>query len=234
MSVAGVSSAEDSAELPNGPGALVLDGNGDTYWHSEWSPTKFAPPHYVIVKLGPTPVELGRVRLTPRQGTGSGRLKDYDLFTANPANGNCATATYGPTADVSGTLPGDIALRNADQGITLPTPKTALCLKLVYKCSWGWDTADGVVSLPETIASLAEFNAYSAVPAAAVAMSTNGMTGTASITNDVERVYGNFSVTKRLASGSTADPSHTYSGTWKCTLGTEMVTGDWSPSAGLG
>lgn len=229
MSVAAVSSAEDTRELPNGPGALVLDGNANTYWHTEWSPTKLPPPHHVIVKLGVTPVNLGRIRLTPRQDSGSGRPKDYDVFTANPANGNCATAIYGATPVASGTLSGDYALRTADQGITLATPVSALCVKVVYKSTWGWDTADGVTSLEESVGSLAEFNAYWAEPAAAVRITTTGMVGLATVTNDVERVYGNFTVTKRLAAGSTADPAATYSGTWKCTLGAEVVTGSWGP-----
>ena len=73
--------------------------------------------------------------------------------------------------------------------------------------SWSWVTP--VVSGPVTI--------------------TKNTTATVTVTNAVERVYGNFQVTKQLAAGSTADPTLTYSGGWTCTLGAEEVSGTWGP-----
>ncbi|AQP48562.1 hypothetical protein BW730_14690 [Tessaracoccus aquimaris] len=75
--------------------------------------------------------------------------------------------------------------------------------------SWTWATP--TVTGPVTIAS--------------------GTTSTVTVTNAVERVYGNFQVTKQLAEGSTADATLTYSGGWTCTLGAEEVSGVWGPIA---
>lgn len=77
--------------------------------------------------------------------------------------------------------------------------------------SWEWDTYS--VSSPVTIEA--------------------NKTGTLTVTNKAKRVYGNFSVTKIVPEGSTADASNTYSGNWSCTLdvgtGVETVTGTWGP-----
>ena len=54
------------------------------------------------------------------------------------------------------------------------------------------------------------------------------------VTNKAERIYGNFSVTKVLATGSTADSSNQYSGDWSCSLGSETKTGTWGPIAAGG
>ena len=61
-----------------------------------------------------------------------------------------------------------------------------------------------------------------------------GKTSDITVTNKAERIYGNFSVTKVLATGSTADSSNQYSGDWSCSLGSETKTGTWGPIAAGG
>lgn len=39
LQIVEVNSAEDTGEGPNGAAELVLDGDADTYWHTEWDPT---------------------------------------------------------------------------------------------------------------------------------------------------------------------------------------------------
>ncbi|AQP48559.1 hypothetical protein BW730_14675 [Tessaracoccus aquimaris] len=93
---------------------------------------------------------------------------------------------------------------NASCTVTETTPTGGL-----PNASWTWATP--TVTDPVTI--------------------TNATTSTVTVTNAVERVYGNFQVTKQLAAGSTADAGLTYSGGWTCTLGTEIVNGTWGPIA---
>lgn len=66
---------------------------------------------------------------------------------------------------------------------------------------------------------------WSAPTVGAAVTIVNGQTQSVSVTNRVQRVYGNFRVTKELAAGSTADASNTYSGQWNCTLGSETRSG---------
>ena len=155
MSVVDVSSVEPEGELPNGPAALVLDGKTDTFWHTKWQGGKDPLPHHITIKLADEAVNLGQVRLTPRQtSTGSGRVNEYRVETAT---GDCATATY--TERTTGSFPGDEATAAQERSIVLDPAVSATCVKVVYESSWGGDNPAGDISLPEEVASLAEFNA---------------------------------------------------------------------------
>lgn len=142
----------------NGAGELALDGNTDTFWHTEWQPDVVQPPHHITIKLADQAVQFGRVTLTPRQSSnGSGRANEYELQTAN---GDCTTATYTKVAE--GAFSGLVADNAKDQVITLDTPVAATCAKVIYKSSWGGHVTGDTTSRAETVASLAEFNAESA------------------------------------------------------------------------
>ena len=93
---------------------------------------------------------------------------------------------------------------NASCTVTETTPTGGL-----PNSSWTWATP--TVTGPVTIA--------------------NATTSSVTVSNAVERVYGNFQVTKQLATGSMADDTLTYSGGWTCTLGTENISGTWGPIA---
>lgn len=56
-------------------------------------------------------------------------------------------------------------------------------------------------------------------------------TANVTVTNRVERIFANFSVTKIIAAGSTADITNVYRGAWECVLDDETVTGTWGPIA---
>ena len=59
---------------------------------------------------------------------------------------------------------------------------------------------------------------------------SHGQPSTVTVTNRVERVYGNFEIQKVLATGSSADTNLTFGGTWQCTPeGEDAITGDWGP-----
>ncbi|MCC2594479.1 endo-alpha-N-acetylgalactosaminidase family protein [Tessaracoccus sp. OS52] len=155
MEVVDVDSVETTGEGANGPAELVLDGDAATYWHTQWAGGVDPLPHHITVRIAPEPVQLGQVRLTPRQSSnGSGRVNEYELWTAA---GDCASADY--TLAATGSFPGDVASYAQERTITLDAPVAANCAKLVYLSSWGGRSADSPISPPETVASLAEFNA---------------------------------------------------------------------------
>lgn len=73
-----VDSEETSGE--NGRGANVLDGNGTTFWHTEWSAKSPKHPHEIVIDLGSSQ-KIAGFRYLPRQGqTVNGRIKDYEFF----------------------------------------------------------------------------------------------------------------------------------------------------------
>ncbi|MDO4412316.1 endo-alpha-N-acetylgalactosaminidase family protein [Cutibacterium sp.] len=161
MTAVAADSVESTAEAPNGPLKLILDGNKDTYWHTQWSGTVAPPPHWFVVKLGDAPINLGRIDLTPRQSSnGSGRAHQYKLFAVNTPT--CTADSFNAAAPVaSGEFDGKVATSGQTQSIVLNTPTKANCVKVQYDSSWGGDGGTDV-SPAEQVASLAEFNAYEA------------------------------------------------------------------------
>lgn len=146
-------------EGPNG-GALekILDGNRNSYWHTQWSPSVIQPPHSYIVKLGDTAKSLAKIVLTPRQSSnGSGRAHEWDLELANSPTCNENTAF---TLNQSGAFSGDVDQRANDQEIIIKPAVEATCVKFTQRSSWGGHTPGDTVSRNESVASLAEFNAY--------------------------------------------------------------------------
>lgn len=160
MRVVDVNSVERTGELPNGPVEKILDGDPNSFWHTAWATGVVPPPHHFTVKISDTEVNLGKIALSPRlSSNGSGRVRAYQLFTSTDAN--CAADTF--TAQVSGEFDGEIANKTAIREIVLPTPVPATCVKFVQSSSWGGQNGTDPVSPPENVASLAEFNAYTAV-----------------------------------------------------------------------
>lgn len=160
MRVVGVNSVEETGERPNGPVEKILDGNPNTYWHTAWASGVVQPPHHFIVKLSDTEVNLGKIALSPRlTSNGSGRVRAYQLFTSTDAN--CAAETF--IQQATGEFDGEIANKAAVREIVLPAPVPATCVKFVQNSSWGGQNGSDPISPPESVASLAEFNAYTAV-----------------------------------------------------------------------
>ncbi|WP_220488271.1 endo-alpha-N-acetylgalactosaminidase family protein [Tessaracoccus sp. MC1756] len=159
MTVVDVNSVETTGEGTNGAAALVLDGNPETYWHTQWSGTTVQPPHHLTVKVADTPVQLGRVRLTPRQSSnGSGRVNEYELWTSASA---CTTDTTDFVKRAEGSFDGLVVNNKIEREITFP-PVDATCVKVVYLSTWGGHTSGEEISRVEKVGSLAEFNADTA------------------------------------------------------------------------
>ncbi|MDD7505326.1 MAG: endo-alpha-N-acetylgalactosaminidase family protein [Actinomycetaceae bacterium] len=162
MRAVAVDSTETSGEGANGPIDLVLDGNPATYWHTKWSGSVDPLPHWFVIDLGANVPNVARVTLTPRQSSnGSGRVGNYSVAvstdTTCSAGETAATAAY--TEVASGTIPAGEAYDPANlQPSDIDfTPTAARCIKVTYNSTWGGN------SDPETVGSLAEFNASTAV-----------------------------------------------------------------------
>lgn len=78
--IAYVDSEERLAE--DGTAENAIDGQTANYWHTEWKNHSPKYPHQLILDLGQTQT-IGGFRYTPRQGEGSGRIKDYRVYVGD-------------------------------------------------------------------------------------------------------------------------------------------------------
>jgi beta-galactosidase len=74
----------DSEERASEDGSAenAIDGQTANYWHTQWSEAQPDHPHQLILDLGKSQVIFG-FRYVPRQGTESGRIKDYRVFVGD-------------------------------------------------------------------------------------------------------------------------------------------------------
>jgi len=123
-SVASFSSQELTGEpAPNGPAANLIDGNGATYWQSNWS---IAPvpvyPHQFVIDMGSSKTANG---LSVTQRTGPQRaIKNAELFTSIDGVNFTSAGTF-VFANLSGSQYFDFA-----------SPKTFRYFKIVASSSW--------------------------------------------------------------------------------------------------
>src|SRR3546814_5319167 len=72
------SSEEANGEGPNnGRAVFVLDGDNQTFWHSQWQGASPTPPHHITVDLGEVKTLHG-INTTARQVSGSGGKPEQD------------------------------------------------------------------------------------------------------------------------------------------------------------
>lgn len=70
----------DSEQIDEGPARMAIDGDPETYWHTQYDPQTPKHPHEIVVDMGET-VSLSGFRILPRQDGGvNGRIKDYELY----------------------------------------------------------------------------------------------------------------------------------------------------------
>ncbi len=116
------------------------------------------------------------------------------------------TLPTGGTAGASQPVPANAVCSTSED--PLPTTDTGL-----PNSSWKWGTPTIGADVPIV----------------------NGQTATTTVTNKAERVYGNFSITKDVPTGSVVDAGMTFGGNWSCVLGpgttAETKTGTWGPIA---
>lgn len=156
MAATYASSVETSGEGTNGAIDLILDGDPNTYWHTKWEGGKDPLPHSFVVDLGTVEGELGRVDLLARQSSnGSGRVNEYEVFAveAETCDETQFTEDLEPVATGS-VQPGEFLTEPLQ--ITFD-PVAANCVMVQYNSTYGGNGS------AELVASLAEFNAYTAV-----------------------------------------------------------------------
>ncbi|WP_216452442.1 discoidin domain-containing protein [Arcanobacterium phocae] len=150
-------------EGSNGPINLVLDNNKDTYWHTAYDNPRTDPlPHHFVIDLGQKVENLGQVTLTPRQSSnGSGRVGKYSIETS--VDPRCSAEATVASAEFQEATSGQQEAGQAYDPANLVNlvvnfdPRPARCVRVIYNSSWGGN------SQPENVATLAEFNAATAV-----------------------------------------------------------------------
>ena len=75
--IAYVDSEERQQE--DGSAENAIDGQTANFWHTEWGAAQPKYPHRLVLDLGKSEV-ISAFRYVPRQGTVSGRVKDYRVF----------------------------------------------------------------------------------------------------------------------------------------------------------
>ncbi|HOX40436.1 MAG TPA: discoidin domain-containing protein [Candidatus Brocadiia bacterium] len=76
-----VDSQETASE--NGRAENCLDGNGTSWWHTEWSQKSPKHPHHIIIDTAKSQKITG-FRYLPRQSECvNGRIKDYEFFVSD-------------------------------------------------------------------------------------------------------------------------------------------------------
>lgn len=80
-----ISVEADSIEPSEGDAANAIDGNMDTFWHTEWSLKEVDYPHYLMLTLQQEE-EITRIKVLQRQDQVNGRITGFDL-QASDGNG---------------------------------------------------------------------------------------------------------------------------------------------------
>jgi beta-galactosidase len=78
--IAYVDSEERDQE--DGTAENAIDGQTANFWHTEWSAAQPNHPHQLVLDLGKSQTISG-FRYVPRQGPGSGRIKDYRIYVGD-------------------------------------------------------------------------------------------------------------------------------------------------------
>jgi beta-galactosidase len=78
--IAYVDSEERDKE--DGTAENAIDGQTANFWHTEWNAAQPNHPHQLVLDLGKSRTISG-FRYVPRQGNGSGRIKDYRIYVGD-------------------------------------------------------------------------------------------------------------------------------------------------------
>ncbi len=105
----------DSQEVVDetAPAIRAIDGNIDTYWHTEWGNPQPPPPHHLTVDLGSLR-GVGGFIYTPRQGIPNGRIAGYQVHhSTDGVNWTLMTSGVWPNDDIAKRFDGLVAKRKA-------------------------------------------------------------------------------------------------------------------------
>lgn len=76
-----VDSEETAGE--NGAGANAVDGNPNTFWHTQWQDATPECPHEIVVELVPPSTIKGFTYLPRQDGNENGTIKDYEFYVSD-------------------------------------------------------------------------------------------------------------------------------------------------------
>jgi hypothetical protein len=118
-----VSSEETTGEgAVNGHAAALIDGDNNTFWHSQWYYATGVYPYTLVLNAG-GPVTAKGMYFVPRNSTAQ-RPKNADIYTS--------------TDNVNWTLAGSTVIANAfaRYEYLFPASKTAQYYKVILKDAW--------------------------------------------------------------------------------------------------
>ena len=73
----------EETESQNGHGENAVDGNPNTYWHTQWHGTSPGLPHEIIIELLPPSVIKGFTYLARQDESDNGTIKDYEFYVSD-------------------------------------------------------------------------------------------------------------------------------------------------------
>lgn len=74
-----------SGEGSNGLASLIVDGNDNTYWHSQWTPSRSPYPHTLTVDMQQER-EVTGFNILMSNGGGTRTIKSYEIYGTNDAS----------------------------------------------------------------------------------------------------------------------------------------------------
>ncbi|MGQ8336968.1 DUF4998 domain-containing protein [Sunxiuqinia sp. A32] len=80
--ITGFSTEEPAEGAPNGLATAAIDGDINTFWHSQWNGGNPGYPHWFSVDMGEE-VEISAIEVFRRQGNGGGQTKHQFLYSTN-------------------------------------------------------------------------------------------------------------------------------------------------------
>ena len=80
LTVVKVDSEETAGE--NGSATNAVDGNPETFWHTEWQDSNPAPPHEIILKLAEPAAIKGFTYLPRQDDSDNGTIKNYEFYVS--------------------------------------------------------------------------------------------------------------------------------------------------------
>jgi galactose oxidase len=98
LSRIGWTASADSQESAN-PAGNVLDGNGTTFWHSEYSPTLVPLPHSITIDMKSAQLISGLSYLPRQDNNLNGTIGNYAIYVSNDGSTWGSPVTTGTWAD---------------------------------------------------------------------------------------------------------------------------------------
>ena len=81
LTVVKVDSEETAGE--NGHGTNAVDGNPNTFWHTQWQDANPECPHEIVIELTPPSTIKGFTYLPRQDDSDHGSIKDYECYVSN-------------------------------------------------------------------------------------------------------------------------------------------------------